>query len=455
MNTLGYQKAFYNQRQLERAMFDVDRARTRIVAAIWVYFLLVLFDGALRKWFLPSLSAPLLILRDPVALWILIAACRRGFMKWNQYNVSIIVIGVLAIYIAFFIGHGDLRIAIYGARIFLLHFPVIFVIGVVLNKNDLLNIARWTVLICIPMTMLIVVQFYSPQSAWINKTVGGEAGGGFSGAMNYYRPPGTFSFTNGTSLFYSLATCFIIYFWFNFKEINRFLLFAGSIALLIAIPISISRTLLFQVVISLGFAIIAITRNPKYIGGLIMVATAIFLTFIVLSFTPYFTIATTAFLSRFDSANTIEGGLNGVLMDRFLGGLIQAIALSSNQPFFGYGIGMGTNVGSMLLTGGRQFLISEGEWGRIIGELGPIGGLTIIFFRLKLALSMLVNSFNKLTLGIIMPWILASAGALSIAQAGWAQPTSLGFCVVICGFLLASLQHGERQRLGAALSHTK
>ena len=31
---------------------------------IWVYFILLVFEGALRKWFLPGLSTPLLIVRD-------------------------------------------------------------------------------------------------------------------------------------------------------------------------------------------------------------------------------------------------------------------------------------------------------------------------------------------------------------------------------------------------------
>lgn len=456
MISLDDRSATYTELQYSGAALSyTNRSKKRIVIAIWIYFLLVLFDGALRKWLLPSLSAPLLILRDPVALWILIAAWKVGYMRLNQYIVSVVMIGVLAIYIAFFIGHGDLRVAIFGARIFMLHFPLMFVIGRVLDKADLLKIAMWTVLITVPMTLLIIIQFYSPQSAWINKTVGGEAGGGFSGAMNFFRPPGTFSFTNGTSLFYTLAACFIIYFWFNLKEINRYVLIAGSMALLIAIPFSISRTLFFQVIISLVFALVAIIRHPRFVVGVIVVVMALFATFLVLSFTPYFTTAIAAFLERFQSANTIEGGLNGVLMDRFLGGLIHAIAISSHQPFFGYGVGMGTNVGSMLLTGGRTFLISEGEWGRIIGELGPIGGLTIIFLRVKLAFSMLINSFNKLKAGILMPWILASAGTLSIAQAGWAQPTSLGFCIVICGFLLASLEHSRLSNHVDVFSNSK
>ena len=37
---------------------------------IWAYFLLLLFEGALRKWFLPGLSQGLLIIRDPIVIWI-------------------------------------------------------------------------------------------------------------------------------------------------------------------------------------------------------------------------------------------------------------------------------------------------------------------------------------------------------------------------------------------------
>ena len=443
MNTLKFQADFRTNTAIDVKVTKKGIAKDRIVIAIWIYFLLVLFDGALRKWFLPSLSGPLLLLRDPLALWILIAAWRQGYIEYNQYTMSATIIGFLAIYTAFFVGHGDLFVAIYGSRILLLHFPLIFVIAKVLNRDDILKLGRWTVFISIPMTMLIIAQFYSPQTAWINKSVGGEAGGGFSGAMNFYRPPGTFSFTNGTALFFNFAACFVIYFWFHVKEINRMLLVAGSIAILLAVPFSISRTLLFQLILSLSFAFIAILLNPKYTGGLILIVASVFGALVILSFTPYFTTATAAFTSRFESANATEGGLNGVLLDRFLGGLLHAIMLSPNQPFFGKGIGMGTNVGSMLLTGGRQFLIAEGEWGRLIGEIGPIFGLAIVFLRFKLAVSLLIMSLNKARHGIVLPWILSSVGALSIAHAGWAQPTSLGFCVIVTGLVLASLHSGE------------
>jgi hypothetical protein len=415
----------------------LEDCTSSIIRGIWIYLLMVLFEGALRKWILPSLAGPLLIIRDPLCIWILLTAWKKGQLNLNYFGISMLFIGFVSIYTAYFLGHGNIYVALYGARILLLHFPLIFVISKVLSYEDVVKFGRFLVIITIPMTMLIIMQFYSPQTAWINKSVGGEAGGGFSGAMNFFRPPGTFSFTNGNTLFYNLSACFIIFFWFNYKLINRLILIAATIALLLAIPFSISRSLLFQVIISIGFAAIYTLRKPKYVGGLFVAAILLIGISIGLSMTSFFSTATDVLTARFTIANSIEGGIDGVFFDRFLGGMIQAITYSSHQPFFGFGLGMGTNVGAMLLSGERYFLLSEGEWGRVIG---PVFGLTIIFLRMKLAVNILVRSYKRLKHGIIMPWILSSFATLSIAQAGWAQPTSLGFCVLLTGFTLASLK---------------
>ena len=45
---------------------------------IWAYFFLLLFEGALRKWFLPGLSQGLLIIRDPIVIWIYYLCYAQG-----------------------------------------------------------------------------------------------------------------------------------------------------------------------------------------------------------------------------------------------------------------------------------------------------------------------------------------------------------------------------------------
>ena len=51
---------------------------------IWAYFLLLLFEGALRKWFLPGLSQGLLIIRDPIVIWIYYLAYAQGVFPINN-----------------------------------------------------------------------------------------------------------------------------------------------------------------------------------------------------------------------------------------------------------------------------------------------------------------------------------------------------------------------------------
>jgi hypothetical protein len=88
-------------------------------------------------------------------------------------------------------------------------------------------------------------------------------------------------------------------------------------------------------------------------------------------------------------------------------------------------------------------LISEGEWGRLIGEMGPLIGILFIFFRLIIAINLSLESFKKIKTGNILPWILLSFVFVSFAQGQWAQPNNLGFSVFFTGMLMASLKGKE------------
>jgi hypothetical protein len=421
----------------------VKNPNQQIKNGIWLYLLLLIFEGALRKWFLPGLATPLLVVRDPVALFIIITAWQRKLLPSDSGLVWMILIGILSILTALTLGHGSLIVALYGARILLLHFPVIFVMGNVLDREDVLKIGKTILWISLPMTALIAIQFYSPQSAWVNRGLGGDmAGAGFSGALGYFRPPGTFSFTTGNTQFYTFVTCFVFYFLLNPKEINRILLFAATVCLLAAIPLSISRSLFFQIILTGTFVVIATARKSKYLGKMFLGVIVVWIAILILSQYSFFQTATGVFTARFTNASASEGGVEGTFLNRYLGGAIESLngSASAKLPLFGYGIGMGTNVGSVLLVGRRGFFVSEEEWGRIIGELGPVMGLIVILIRVTLTIKIAKASYKRLALGDLLPWILLSIGAISLAQGGWGQPTSLGFSILIGGLMMASIK---------------
>ena len=431
LKNINHQKSIVSRKAL-----DPNHA---LKVGIWVYFFLLLFEGALRKWVVPALSTPLLIIRDPIALWLLISAARKGLLAFNIYTSGMIFIAFAGVFTAVMVGHGSFPVAVYGARILALHFPLIFVIGRVFNRDDVVKLGKMTLLIAIPMTILIALQFYSPQSAWVNRSIGGGLeGGGFSGAMGYLRPPATFSFINGTTSFYGFLACFVFYFWLNTNGVNKIILLGATFGLMCAIPLSISRTLLFEVGISLIFAVMAISRKPQYLGKMFGIAIIAIVVLAVLSQASFFQTATAAFTDRFTGANEYEGGVKGVVGNRYLGGMIQSVTGSANQPFWGLGLGIGTSVGGSLLLNKAGLQLGEDEWQRLIGELGIVMGLAAIFLRVGLCLKMFKIAYRKLVLGDLLPWMLLSFGILNVAQGQWGQPTSLGFGVIIGGLTLAS-----------------
>jgi hypothetical protein len=411
---------------------------------IWCYFWLLILEGAFRKWFLPGLSTPLLVIRDPLALWIIYDAWKKKLIPSTIYLWGMVLIGVIASYATMLAGHGNLAVTLFGARIQLLHYPLIFVIGSVFNREDVIKIGVVTLWISIPMVFLIAWQFHSPQGAWVNRGLAGDLGGaGFTGSGGYFRPPGTFSFTTGVSLFFGWLAPFVVYFWLEPNKVNKLLLVAATGALLASMPFSISRALVFEVVLTGVFAIVATLRKPGNAGKVLVFIIAGAAVFVALSQAGFFKIAIKTLVDRFTTADDAEGGLKGVIVDRFLGGAITAITDSSKQPLWGAGMGAGTNVGSNLLTGVTSFTLSEGEWGREIGEMGPILGLLTIFLRTALAIRIGISCYWKMVSGDLLPWLLLSFGFLVIAQGGWSQPSALGFCTMIGGVTLASLKKAE------------
>lgn len=413
---------------------------------LWLFFWLLIFEGALRKWVFPGLATPLLLVRDPIAIWLVIKAWERRLIPANLYVLSSVAVGLLSIFTAVLFGHGSFMVAIYGSRIWFLYFPLIFVIGAVFNKDDVLEFARKYLILSIPMTILIVLQFYSPQSAWVNRGVGGnEAGAGFSGALDFFRPPGTFSFTSGVGHFYGALGCFVFYYWLDPEKINRRLLIAATICLLIAIPVSIIRGLLFQVIVMLVFMLLAAFRKPKNAGRIVIALVMGSFLIFILSQLSFLQTAIEAFTVRFTTANENEGGLEGVFGNRYFGGLISSFDLINTQPFWGYGSGIGTNVGAVLAGKQNFYAVINGEieWQRVLGELGFLFGIIIIAVRLGLSLKMTVMSYKNLSKGYFLPWMILPFSLMNLPQGNLGVPTSLGFTIWMAGILLASCNTKE------------
>jgi len=414
-------------------------------AGIWLFFFLLIFDGALRKWVLPQLATPLLVINSPVAIWLLYRAFQKGVVKVNGYIFTIWATGAISFVASILVGHHHVLVAAYGLRILWIFFPLMFVIGKVFTREDIIKLGEIVLYISLPMLLIVLWQFFTPDSAWISRGIGGTGTASFPGVLGYGRPSGTFSFNNGNALFWSLCAPFVFYFWLSPGRINRVLLWAATGALIAAVPLSVSRGLFYHAAITVLFALGILARKPKYLGRFLLAAAGIGVLFILLSNTYYVQKALHVFTVRFTSASASEGGaVQGTLIHRFLGGLVRPFVHSSHIPFFGYGLGMGTQAGAKLLTGSRGFMISEGEWGRLIGEMGLLLGSIVILSRLAFVVQIGWGSLKKIKSGTILPWLLFSVAGITVLTSQWSQPTVLGFSTLLGGLVLASLREPKQ-----------
>jgi hypothetical protein len=416
--------------------------RRKIQLLLWSYLWLLIFEGALRKWVVPGLSTPLLLIRDPIAIaafflgWPYLT--RRPWAVWMGWFFAIAAAAVL---LAITVGHGDVITALYGARILVFHIPLIFLFPSVFNRDDVWFTARALAFVAIPMVVLIALQYSLPQSHFLNVKPGGEEGGGFGAALGRFRPPGTFSFTNGLVEFYSLAAaCVIALFLSGPRPLPKWLWLSAA-SLVVALPVSISRGLLFKYV-AVGIAAFASSvlagRNIK---NLILGAGVLALVALFAGRLPVVQDAQRAFEVRWDEATEQEGGeegVQGVLEHRIGGTTLGALAKSGDVPLLGHGIGLGTNVGAMRATGKLRFVIAEGTWAATLGELGLVFGLLLLMVRLALALTLLRYAWRQAVRGNALPLVLGGFALVLVVMGGTAQPTSLGFLVVGAGLMLAA-----------------
>ncbi len=416
-----------------------------IKIAIWLYFLLWIFEGALRKWILPSLATPLLIVRDPIAIYIIIRAFYLNVKFVNPYVVFGSIFTLLGLAITLTFGHGNLFVGLYGSRIMLLHFPVIFIIGAVFKKKDVLKMGKILLAINILMSIIVYFQFSSPQSAFINLGIGGEATAGFTGAMGHSRPPGTFSFTTGLSVFYSTVSVFVFYFWLSKDYCSKILLYVSTISLVIALPLTISRGAVVSVLIVGLFAVIAAGTTGKSIIKLVFTGCVFYITILILQkYTTIFNLGTEVFMDRVESVNVATGGgVKESILLRAFNDLIGPYIELLNQPLFAGNLGMGTNAGAQMLTGKTTFLVSENEFNRLSGEQGIIFGGGLIIIRVLLALVIAIKSWNLPKEQKLLPFILCGTACIAITQGQWAQPSILGYAVIVVGLVMASLKKDD------------
>ncbi|MDR3456893.1 MAG: hypothetical protein P4N60_05565 [Verrucomicrobiae bacterium] len=414
-------------------VFDENKTLRHL---IWLYVILWLIEGGLRRWFLPGLNTPLLLIRDPLVIVIYAVAISRNLFPTNLFVTGGLLLAALTFFNALTLGHGNAMVALYGVRCDFLHVPLIFIMGKVLRRQDLIALCKLALWVAIPYTALLAAQFYEPQDAWVNRGVGGNTdGAGFYGAMDHFRPPGTFSFITGPSQLYPLLAACLFASLLN-GRLPFFLVMASGAAILVAIPLSISRSFFLSVVVVAITGVGAMIVGGRLsLGLLVKVGLIALILPLAATQLPAFKDGMEAFSARWETSTTDEGGFKEAIVDRVLDSLFGSF---ENVNYTGLGTGFSTNVGQKLLTEQVGFGASEGEWGRLLFDDGFILGSLLIAYRVALAGSIVFASLRAWRRRSPEALIFASAAFMLLLNGQWGQATTLGSAVIAGGLALAA-----------------
>lgn len=430
---------------------DSTRALTPVRVTIWIYFWLLLGEGMLRKWVLPEYSDLLFIIRDPVVVVAYLFALRAGIFPFRPAIVAVALMTAASLALSLY-NEVPLIVTLFGVRTDFLHLPFIFIIPRAMDRNDVALLGKWLLITSIPIFLLMVVQFNSDPTSWVNSGVGAGVNGQIRGAMGKIRAPGPFSFITGVVLYYSLVSAFVVDGVTHPGAYARPLLLLASVATLLAIPISISRSLLMGILIVAAFSGAAMLREsrrlPRLVGASIGAA--------CLLGAIANTIYVQAFVTRWDEAvEAGGGGFRGNVLERVTGAFTEPFSTAANAPLLGRGIGLGTVAGARMMTGQSSFLLSESELSRDLLELGPVLGFAFIAWRGWLVLHLLRGSWKVLgKRGDPLPWLITGAIALNVLSGQWGPATHLGFAVFGAGIALAAMKDSseeEQQDPGATM----
>ena len=403
---------------------------------IWAYFFLLLFEGALRKWFLPSLSQGLLIIRDPLVIWIYYLSYIKGlFPLNNKYLIKCFQWVLLAVVLSFLINQAHPLTIAYGARTNFLHFPLIFIMARVLSWENVMNYGKAFLILSLPMTWIVAQQFQGDAQDIINTAAGG-IGSQLETSGGKVRASGTFSFVSGIVFYYCFTVAYIIYGFLIKGSFPKWMVYLGTSATLLAMVTAGSRAVIaecLQVVACIAFlAYYKPSEFGKIAGSVFGFST---LALIIYSQIDLFQEGLKFLSLRFEEAANVEGTPVQAYFNRYYAMLAAPYYYSLWTDWFGTGLGTATRAGSAL-GGGWGF--AENAWSRPITESGVIIGTLFIAWRIWITKDLLVSCIRAVKRGSYLAIFLFGAVGPILLFGLFGQPTNLGFAAFGGGLCLAA-----------------
>lgn len=400
--------------------------------------LIVVFEGAIRKWVASSATLPLILLRDLLALYLVLHAWRGGHLRRYRKVTTVLLTWTLLVVgwglMQMVAGESSPTIFVIGLRFWLLYIWFAVAAAATMTEADYRAAVRMAVLIMIVLAPLAVLQHYSSPGATINKQLDGDEDLVFVAIAGVVRTTGTFSFTSGYATYLILVAplVFALVAARKYTIAQRLFALTGFGAFIVGSVVSGSRAAVVSAGVMLGAYLIArlvfsrARDKPAALGAVLMA------TVLVAGFLFFFSDAIQVTQQRFEQASTDEN-----FWERLLATFIGEPHVLSQVTWLGQGLGAGSNLASSLYRGGANFGLAESETGRIVLEGGLIG---FAFVALKLAV-LLIGLAYALRIAIVrnasfpmVLWITMVVGIMTWPAIG--QLSANGLLGLLLGYFL-------------------
>ncbi len=402
--------------------------------------LIVILEGAVRKWLSSSMTLPLVLARDVLAVYAVYYAFSRGHLHRNKgislvllaWSCGVVMWGMLQL----ILGESNPKVFVIGLRFWLLYIWFACAVAASMTEHDYrvaVKTALWSLLLMGP---LVVVQHLSPPGARINTEVDNDEGDVFTVAFGVVRTTGTFSFTAGYAAFMALSAPLVFLMLEakkrNFRERLLALLVLG--AFVGNSIVSGSRaTVIFSGAMLALYLLGNLFLSPGRRKGIALLAT-VFIVLILGLFLYIFQGAVEATQERFVVAAASEGFL-GRVATFFVG----ESEIYQRFKWQGFGVGLGSNLAAYVTTGEAFFTLAESETGRLLLEGGLLGYLFMALKTFIVVVAMtksILLAMRARTMFPVLVWVTISLAMFSWSYIGQLSINALFGVLLVLGLLV-------------------
>ncbi|MDM0077832.1 hypothetical protein QTH90_25715 [Variovorax sp. J2P1-59] len=406
-------------------------------------FLIVVLEGAVRKWAVSSATLPLILLRDLLAIYLIFHAWSNGSLR-RQKRVTSVLLAWSCLVVAWGLlqlvgGESSPTVLLIGLRFWLLYIWFGVAAAAAMNEADYRAAVLVGVGLVLLMAPLAIVQHLSPPGARINSQVDGDEDSVFVAVAGVVRTTGTFSFTLGYATFLALVAPLVFALVGARKRTKGQMLFVMSAfgGFVIASVVSGSRTAVIYSAIMLLVYFAArfwLAKGKAKARAAVAIVLGMALVGVLLF---AFSGALEVTGQRFEQASADED-----FWTRIITIFIGEPFVYNDVTWLGAGLGLGSNLANYVRTGSGYFTIAEVEAGRILLEGGLIGYAFTAFKVLVIVWG--VSKSLRLAYKLRSPYPILLWMTVSLAMLTWSaigQLTAHGLLGIMLAFGLLVFRH--------------